>query len=247
MKVNMEFNSRMTKVSEIANDSIFQELEFDELNGIKSGEIAKNIYYFNKLGVRVRQVRIILEESGIRLKSGVTSYLKGEILRKGKNKGLGILEGNRSDWPAYFGSGEIFLKPSYGFFTFLELEDEEVIINKSAVCACEESIFVEEEEFSQNNSEEVKLTGSGIVVLELPVPENEVFRCKLYNETLKTNGNIVILRSFGINHSKENSALADEKEEGLINVYRGIGDIWLVPTDKLYRDMANVLEEYYEK
>ena len=35
----MEFNSRMTKVSEIANDSIFQELEFDELNGIKSGEI----------------------------------------------------------------------------------------------------------------------------------------------------------------------------------------------------------------
>ena len=55
------------------------------------------------------------------------------------------------------------------------------------------------------------------------------------------------LRSFGINHSKENSALADEKEEGLINVYRGIGDIWLVPTDKLYRDMANVLEEDYEK
>ena len=37
----------------------------------------------------------------------------------------------------------------------------------------------------------------------------------LYNETLKTNGNIVILRSFGINHSKENSALADEKEEAV--------------------------------
>ena len=51
----------------------------------------------------------------------------------------------------------------------------------------------------------LKLSGSGIVVLEIPVPEKEILRCKLFKDTLKVDGNFAILRTGNIEFTVEKS------------------------------------------
>ena len=66
-------------------------------------------------------------------------------------------------------------------------------------------------------------------MLDMPVPEGEVFRCKLYKDTLKLDGDFAVLRGKNIAHSIEG--------EGNINVYSGIGDVWILPTKEIYEDL----------
>ena len=40
--------------------------------------------------------------------------------------------------PILKGTGEIFLEPTFGYFTLIELEDEEIIIDDGMFYACEE-------------------------------------------------------------------------------------------------------------
>ena len=53
---------------------------------------------------------------------------------------------------------------------------------------------------------QTKLSGNGIVVLEIPVPEEEVFKCKINNDVLKVDGNFAILRTGDIEFTVEKSS-----------------------------------------
>ena len=69
--------------------------------------------------------------------------------------------------------------------------------------------------------------GTGMVVLE-----------PSFNHFLKVDVNFAILRSGNINFTVERSAKtligSAVSGEGLVNVYRGIGTVWLAPTIKVY-------------
>lgn len=84
---------------------------------------------------------------------------------------------------------------------------------------------------------QTRIEGSGIVVLKVPVPESEIFKCILINDTLKVDGNFAILRTGNIEFSVEKSSKSiigtAVSGEGMVNVYRGTGEVWLVPT-KVY-------------
>ncbi|MGN1029207.1 MAG: AIM24 family protein, partial [Bacilli bacterium] len=88
---------------------------------------------------------------------------------------------------------------------------------------------------------QTRLRGSGIVVLEIPVPEKEIFRCKLFRDVLKIDGNFAILRSGNIEFTVEKSGTTlvgtALNGEGLLNVYRGTGEVWLVPTESIYSNL----------
>ena len=258
MRTSMNIQNKLTMLSEMRNDSKFQILEFDRLEGATDVGTALGLQIMNDSGIKLRQVRIILEDSSVKVESGALSYMKGEIEIKTKTGGVvGLgkkflnskLTGETMFKPTYEGTGEIFLEPSFGHFALIELEDEEIIVDDGLFYACEEEIEVEpvmqksmsSTIFGKEGIFQTRLRGSGIVVLEIPVPEKEILRCKMFRDTLKIDGNFAILRSGNIDFTVEKSGTTligtAINGEGLLNVYKGTGEVWLVPTSSVYDDL----------
>jgi uncharacterized protein (AIM24 family) len=255
MRTSLNITNKLTKLSEMQGDSIFQILEFDELNGGNDIDSAVKFKFMKDAGIKLKQIRIILDDSAVKLESGALSYMKGSIELENKVGGvLGFgkklinskLTGETLFKPRYIGSGEIFLEPSFGHYALLELEDEEVIVDDGLFYACEDSVEVGASMQKSISSMllgnegvfQTKISGSGVVALEIPVPENEIFKCRLSNDTLKVDGNFAILRTGGIEFTVEKSAKSiigsTTSGEGFLNVYRGTGEVWLVPTKVIY-------------
>ncbi|QAA30897.1 AIM24 family protein [Clostridium manihotivorum] len=255
MRTSLNITNKLTKLSEMQGDSIFQILEFDELNGGNDIDSAVKFKFMKDAGIKLKQIRIILEDSAVKLESGALSYMKGSIELENKVGGvLGFgkklinskLTGETLFKPRYIGSGEIFLEPSFGHYALLELDDEEVIVDDGLFYACEDSVEVGASMQKSISSMllgnegvfQTKISGSGVVALEIPVPENEIFKCRLSNDTLKVDGNFAILRTGGIEFTVEKSAKSiigsTTSGEGFLNVYRGTGEVWLVPTKVIY-------------
>lgn len=257
MKTSINFENKLTMISEMTNDSKFQILEYDSLEGATDIPTALGLQIMKDNGMKLRQVRIILEDSSVQLEAGALSYLKGDISIKCKTGGvLGIgkkffnskVTGEEMFKPTYEGTGEIFLEPSFGHFALIELEDEEIIVDDGMFYACEEGIevgvamqkSVSSALFGNEGLYQTSISGSGIVVLELPVPESEIFKCKLYNDTLKVDGNFVVLRTKNVDFTVEKSSGivgSLTNGESLLNVYKGIGDVWLLPTKGVYNEL----------
>lgn len=246
MKASIKFENKLIMVSEMINDSTFQVLEFEKLKGAWDSDMAAALESINNTGTKLKQVRIILDNSEVKLEPGAVSYMKGLVERKNNslvnalNKGKKLisnkfLNDSFNEKPIYEGSGEIFLEPSFSYFVLVELEDEGIIVQDGLFLACENSIKVKS--INNDRKSELELVGSGIVVLELPVPSEEVFRCKLYNDELKVDGDFVVLRGSNVDYSYETSSVVSGN--GLINIYRGIGDVWLLPTKSIYTDIKN--------
>ena len=257
MRTSMNIQNKLTMLSEMRNDSKFQILEFDRLEGATDVGTALGLQIMNDSGIKLRQVRIILEDSSVKLESGALSYMKGEIEIKTKTGGVvGLgkkflnskLTGETMFKPTYEGTGEIFLEPSFGHFALIELEDEEIIVDDGLFYACEEDVevgaamqkSVSSMLFGNEGIYQTSISGSGIVVLEIPVPESEIFKCKLFNDTLKVDGNFAVLRTSNIKFTVEKSSSligSVTNGEWLLNVYSGTGEVWLLPTMSIYQDL----------
>lgn len=260
MRISLNIENKMKMLSSMRNDSVFQILEYDTLEGATQVRSAMALKYMRESGMKLRQARIILDDSAIKIESGALSYLKGDVTIKsdiggvlsfGKKFLSSKLTGETTVKPVLEGKGEVFLEPSFGHYGLLELEDEEIIIDDGLFYACENTVKVST--VSQKNVSsmllgeegvfQTKLSGSGIVLLELPVPESEIFRCKMYEDVLKIDGNFAILRTANIDFTVEksgNSLIGSALNgEGLLNVYRGTGEVWLVPTKSIYNDIED--------
>lgn len=260
MRTTINSDNKLIMLSQMSNDAKFQILEYDKLNGATDMETALGLNIMNDAGIKLRQVRIILQDSSVKLEPGALSYMKGDIIIKTKMPGIiGLgkkffsskVTGEDMFKPTYEGSGEIFLEPSFGHYVLVELEDEEIVVDDGMFYACEDSIEVGVTSQKTVSSVllgnegvfQVSLKGSGIVVLELPVPESEVFKCKLSNDTLKVDGNFVALRSGRIEFSVEKSSSiigSTVNGEGFLNVYSGIGEVWILPTKSIYYDLKTM-------
>lgn len=260
MRTTINSENKLTMLSQMSNDAKFQVLEYDKLEGALDVQTAFGINIMNDAGIKLKQVRIILEDSSVKLEAGALSYMKGDIGIKNKTGGvIGLgkkfinskLTGEKMFKPTYEGTGEIFLEPSFGNFALIELEDEEIIVDDGLFYACEEEVEVgsamqksiSSMVFGNEGVFQTKISGSGIVVLELPVPESEVFKCKLFNDTIKVDGNLVALRTSNIKFTVEKSSSiigSATNGEGLLNVYSGTGEVWLLPTKSVYSDIKSM-------
>ena len=255
MKTSINIKNTMTMISEMRNDAIFQILEYDDLEGSYDINLSIQIDFMKRSKVKLRQARLILEDSAVRIESGKLSYMKGNIEIDTRTEGLiGLgkklfaskVTGESTFKPILKGTGEVFLEPTFGYFTLIELEDEEIIVDDKMFYACEDTVNVRV--FTQKNPSAIlfgeegvfqtKLSGSGIVILEIPIPEKEILRCKMYKDTLKIDGELAILRSGNIEYTVEKSGTTllgtALNGEGLLNVYRGTGEVWIAPTKDVY-------------
>lgn len=261
MRTTLNMKNTLSMIAEMRGDSVFQILEFDDLRGGSDLMSALELNQMREANIKLRQIRIILDDSAINMETGALSYMKGSINMKNKIGGpLGLgkklftskVTGESLFKPRYEGSGEIFLEPSFSHYALIELEDEEVIVDDGLFYACEDSIevsaamqkSVSSMMFGNEGIFQTRLEGSGIAVLQIPVPESEIFKCKINDDVLKVDGNFAILRTGDIDFTVEKSSKSlistATGGEGLLNVFRGTGEIWLMPTKSIYDKIKSI-------
>ncbi|WP_055668814.1 AIM24 family protein [Desnuesiella massiliensis] len=256
MRSNLNSENAMIKIDEMRNSEvIFQVLEYEDLKGGKDVESAVMLSFMKDANIKLRQLRILLNDGVVKIEAGTLHFMKGSIEMDNKIGGLvGLgkkifankVTGEETFKPRYKGTGEMFLEPSFGHFALLELEDEQIIVDDGIFYACEDSVEVgaimqkslSSTLFGNEGLFQTQLSGSGIVALEVPVPPSEIIRCKLINDTLKVDGSFAILRSgridFTVEKSSKSLMATATGGEGLLNVFRGTGEVWLIPTASIY-------------
>ena len=258
MRTSLNIENKINMITEMRGDSVFQVLEYDSLKGGNSLELAVKLNQMKEANIKLRQVRIILEDSSVNIEKGALSYMRGPISMKNKIGGpIGLgkklfsskVTGESTFKPKYEGTGYIFLEPSFGHYALIELEDDEIIVDDGLFYACESSVEITAHMNKSLSSMvlgnegvfQTKLSGNGIVVLEIPVPEEEVFKCKINNDVLKVDGNFAILRTgdieFTVEKSSKSLVSTATGGEGLLNVFRGTGEVWLIPTKSVYEKL----------
>lgn len=235
-------------------------LEYQKLLGGTDPHSAERMYFMEKQNMRVRQAAIYLENDAVKVEPGAMSYFQGNLeMVSGVTPGnllgrmfTGAVTGEAAAQPEYRGTGMVVLEPTFKHLLTLELQaGEEIIVDKGMFFAAQGSVNVSA--FMQKNISsaalggegifQTSLRGPGLAVLECAVPMSEIDIIELNNDVLKVDGNFAVLRTGGIDFTVERSAKtligSAASGEGLVNVYRGTGQVWLAPTIKVYNSMLS--------
>lgn len=233
-------------------------LEYEKLLGISNPSMAQQVYFMEKQNIRVRQIALYLNNEKVTIEKGAMSYFQGNIqMISGVTVGnalgrmvRGAITGEQMAQPEYTGTGLLVLEPSYKHFLVLELADRETIIIDDGMFYCAQGSVSVRAAAQRNLSSAIaggeslfqqELTGPGIVILESVVPMAEIDIIDLENDMLKVDGNFAVLRSGTLDFTVERSAKtlvgSAVSGEGLVNVYRGTGQVWLAPTLKVYDNL----------
>ena len=235
-------------------------LEYIKLLGSKSVYNAQALHFASQAGMRLRQVQIHLNNGEAIVEAGALNFMYGNLQMDNKTGGLAgfaqkaiasALTNETAVRPHYTGNGYIFLEPSFSHFLLVQLNNEEMIVDKGMFHACEGSVSVgvatqkniSSALFGGEGFFQTKISGTGWVVLESPVPMAEIRRIVLNNHKLQVDGNFALLRKGKIEFSVEKSTKSilgsARSGEGLLQTFYGVGEVWLAPTQSIYERLQN--------
>lgn len=259
----LDFEQKINVIESISvNGTIFEICELKELDGANSPSMAMSLYFAKQQGLKVRFVRIQLNNTGIKTEAGALYYYHGNIQCQTQIGGVGgflkktiagSLTGESSMKPSYFGNGIIYLEPSFKHYLSVTLENNSVIVDKSMFYCCSDSVNVRpimqknvsSAALGQEGLFQIELSGNGIVILESPVPASEIQQFRLEpGQELKVDGNFAILRSASISFSvttSEKSIFGTALNgEGFLNTFRANqpGFVWIAPTAPIYSKLS---------
>lgn len=243
------------------NNATFEILELDEMQGAKSAGMAMQLFFAKQQGLKMRQIRVHLNNTAIKTEAGALYYHHGNIQSRVNAGGIGgfigksikgALTSESAMKPEYGGIGTIYLEPSFSHYLIVSLENESIIVDKSLFYCCNSEIAVEP--FMQKNVSsalmggeglfQIKLSGTGICILEIPVPVCEIQEIPLSaGQTLKVDGNFAIMRDatvdFAVTRSDKSLIGSAVNGEGLLNSFttQSFGKVWLAPTAPLYKKL----------
>lgn len=240
-------------------------MEYQNLLGSTNTYGAQALWFMKEANIKCRQIAFYIINSGVKIEAGAMSYFQGPLeMVAGLNSAGKVvkqmftskLTGERLAMPEYRGSGILVLEPSFKHFIILELEQGETIVCDKGMFYCASLGVTIQPCFAGGVSGTIlggegifqqQITGPGLVVLESPVPMCEINKVKLNNDILRVDGNFALLRTGNINMNVEMASKtvvgSAVSGEGLINVYRGTGEVWLAPTIKVY-DALNIARNY---
>ena len=230
-------------------------LEYQQLLGNTNIYTSQQLWFMKETNIKCRQIAIYIQSSSVKIEAGAMSYFQGPLNMRADLGSVGKvakqmltskLTKERLAMPVYEGSGILVLEPSFKHFIVMELNNESIICDKGMFYAASGDVKVEpclagnasgtllggEGIFQQ------KITGSGMLILESPVPMCEINKVRLNNDILRVDGNFALMRTGEVQMNVEpvsqslvGSAMSGE---GLVNVFRGTGEVWLAPTLKVY-------------
>lgn len=234
-------------------------LEYQKLLGVQNLNTVSKMWFMEQQNVKVRQLVAYINNDAVRIEAGAMSYFQGPLeMVSGVTVGNAIgkmlkgkLTGESVAQPVYRGNGMLVLEPSFRHFIPFTLDaGETVIVDKGMFYLTSESVKVQAA-IQKNLSSgllgnegwfQIALTGPGVVILECDVPICEIDIINLNNDVLKVDGSFAVLRSGNLEFSVERSAKtligSAVSGEGLVNVYRGTGQVWLAPTLKVYNMLS---------
>jgi uncharacterized protein (AIM24 family) len=234
-------------------------LEYEKLLGLQNPGMAQRLYFMEKQHIRARQIALYLNQEKVTIEKGAMSYFQGNIqMVSGVTVGnalgrlvRGAVTGEQMAQPEYTGTGLLVLEPSFRHFLVLELAPREAVIIDDGMFYCAQGGVTVRAVAQRSISSaalggetlfQTELTGPGIVILESSVPMSEIDTIEMQNDVLKVDGNFAVLRSSTLDFTVERSAKtlvgSAVSGEGLVNVYRGTGTVWLAPTLKIYETLG---------
>lgn len=241
-------------------------LSYGSLTGNRQLEVARDLYFARETGARLRQIRLTLNGGRVTVEAGALSFMRGRIEMDNRVGGVGglmkkaaskMLGGETAFKPVYIGEGELYLEPRFGHFLLADLKQEEVVVDKGMFYACSGGVdvgVVMQKHLSAGLKGgegwfQTRLRGSGLLVLESPVPMTEILRVPLRDDVLKVDGSFALLRRGEIDFRVEKATRSllgtMTSGEGLLQVFSGTGEVWLAPTEPVYarlRQQAGAME-----
>ena len=213
---------------------------------------AKMQYYMSRMNVNKRQLLLNLNGNGYTVQAGAMQWTAGQVQMESGVKGVGGFLKNMAKAavtsesiakPIYTGYGQVMLEPTYRHILLTNLEEwgGSVVLDDGLFLACDNT--VQQKVVARSNLSSavfggeglfnLSLNGTGICALESIVPRSEIIEVVLNNDTMRIDGNMAIAWSSSLEFTVEKSSKSligsAVSGEGLVNVYRGTGKIWMAP------------------
>ena len=216
-------------------------------------ESAVTAYFASQMNIRKRQVVANLTgTTGVILQAGAMQMMMGSIQAATNIRGAGDLmrkfvgskvTGETAIKPRYTGYGLLVLEPTYRYILFEDLGswNGNMVIEDGMFLACDDTIDLRVVARTNLSSAMLGneglfnscLTGTGVAVLESPVPADELIVIDVENDTLRIDGSMAIAWSNTLEFTVERSTAtligSAASGEGLVNVYRGNGRVLVAP------------------
>lgn len=217
---------------------------------------AQTAFFCNEMNVRKRQVICDMSKAqGITLQAGAMQWMVGDVNATTGIKGVGDffgkalrgqVTGESAIKPEYVGNGTLVLEPTYKHILLVDMSqwNGSIVLDDGLFLACESSLKHKAVMRSNLSSAvaggeglfNLGIQGTGTLCLESPVPKEELIEITLQNDVLKIDGNMAIAWSGTLDFTVERSGKtligSAASGEGLVNVYRGTGKVWLAPVTR---------------
>jgi len=244
---NLFDNPNFVEISSMGNIKVY---EYRKDMSVTNAT-AINAHYAALMNVRKRQVLIRLNNDAYTLSAGAMQWTAGNVRMVADVKGpggllkkavSGSLTGESAVKPRYEGAGLLMLEPTYKHILLEDISNwGGLVLEDGLFLACEST--VQQKVVMRSNLSSaalggeglfnLALKGSGIAVLESPVPREELIEVILENDEIKIDGSFAIAWSdsldFRVERSSKSLLGSAVSGEGLVNVYRGTGRVLMAP------------------
>lgn len=217
-----------------------------------SPNTSKVEYYCARMNINKRQLFLNLNGNSYTIQAGAMQWMSGNVSMNTGVKGAGNLigkfvsakvTGESTIKPEYTGYGQMMLEPTYRHILLTDVASwgGSIVLDDGLFLACDSTLQqkvvarsnVSSAVFGREGLFNLSLNGAGVCALESIVPMEELFEINLQNDVMKIDGNMAIAWSGSLDFTVEKSGKSllgsAVSGEGLVNVYRGTGKIWMTP------------------
>lgn len=212
-------------------------------------------YFMSKMEVRRKQLLCELDGSrGVTVQAGAMQWMAGDVRATTGIKGAGDLVGKVLKGvatkesiikPEYVGNGLLMLEPTYKYLLLEDVSTWEggLVMEDGMFLASDSGVKHEVQARSSVSSImagneglfNLKLTGNGVAALESNVMRQQLVEVVLRDDVLKVDGHFAVCWSGSLKFTVERSGKtligSAASGEGLVNVYRGTGRVYLSTLD----------------
>jgi uncharacterized protein (AIM24 family) len=244
---NLKENKNVVIKEQLGGFSVIEYKE--DLSSTTLAEAQSN-FFMSQSNMRSKQLMIELNNNEIILNAGAMQYMVGNIEMISGVKGVGGLmrnlvssavTGTSAIKPLYRGTGTILTEITYKYIWLIEVDYDHIVMDDGIFLACESSLqlavaarkTLSSAALGGEGMFNLSARGRGILAVEAPIPTEEAVVVELQNDVLKVDGNFAMMWSDSLDFTVEKSGKtrlgSAMSGEGLVNVYRGTGMVWLAP------------------
>ncbi|GET34593.1 transcriptional regulator [Prolixibacter bellariivorans] len=203
---------------------------------------------------RLNMVKVDLVNASFRYEAGAMHYMQGNLELESNVPSVGkmfksMVTKEKIIKPVISGTGTVFLQPSFGEFTILDLQNDEWILDQGAYYASEINVEIGaytnraiSAMFSGEKWIQTVVAGTGKVIITSAGPLEEI---TLNNDKLVVDGRFAVARTSGIDLkvTKASRGIFSTvlSGEGLVNSFTGTGKVLIAPVDNYFNTLISVV------